>query len=390
MTWPDGQGSSRFDDAPPWRRASARARLWFPVVFSLVVQGVGTAVVVRLLGLPAPAAAVAMTVAVVGPLALLGARRHPGPVAAVVALATAVDLLIAPEPGPPPVSLAFAVVFGIVRGARTWVVASIASAWVGVLVLAPALGHEWPPGRIVLSTVALLVLVLVGVSVRERRERAVEFRRLAAQRRQSAEQAERVRIARELHDVLAHSLSQISVQAGVGLHLMDVKPEEARAALASIKSTSKDALDEVRSVLGVLRGDDDVPTSPARGLADVDSLVDGVRRSGIEVSVDVAPDITETVSTTVGAAVYRIVQEALTNVVRHSGAARVEVRARIEGGAVVVSVADDGRGPDGATEGNGILGMRERAALSGGGLTAGAAPSGGFLVSASLPLGATA
>jgi signal transduction histidine kinase len=361
--------------------------LWFPVVFSLVVQGVGTLVVARIAGMSAPVTAVVVLLAVVGSVALLGARRFPGPVAAVVSLATAVDVLLEPQAGPPPVALAFAIVFGIVRGARVWVVASLAVAWVAVLVLAPVLGTEWPPGRIVVSTVALLVLVLIGVSARERRQRAAEFRRLAAQRRRSAEQVERVRIARELHDVLAHSLSQISVQAGVGLHLMDAKPEEARAALASIKATSKDALDEVRSVLGVLRGEDDVPTSPAHGIGDLDALADGVRRSGTDVDIDVDADVAAVASTAVGAAVYRLVQEALTNVVRHADASRVEVRVRLDGGTVVVTVSDDGRGPDGSVEGNGILGMRERAALSGGGLTAGPSPAGGFQVSARLPLG---
>jgi signal transduction histidine kinase len=229
---------------------------------------------------------------------------------------------------------------------------------------------------------------MIGVSVRERRQRAAEFRRLAAQRRRSAEQAERVRIARELHDVLAHSLSQISVQAGVGLHLMDSKPEEARAALAAIKATSKDAHDEVRGVLGVLRAEEDAPTTPVHGFADIAALAAGVRRSGVEVSVTVDDDVAATASATLGAAAYRIVQEALTNVVRHSGAGHVAVAVRLESGAVVVEVRDDGRGAAGAAEGNGILGMRERAVLSGGELFAGASPDGGFVVTARLPVGA--
>jgi signal transduction histidine kinase len=362
--------------------------LWFPVLFSLLVQGGGTLVLSRVLGLSAPVSFVVVLVAVAGPIALLGARRYPGPVAAAVALATAADLVLQPDIGPPPVSLAFAVVLGIVRGARVWVLSSLAVAWVAVLVIAPALGTEWPPARIVVSTVALLVLVMIGVSVRERRQRAAEFRRLAEQRRRSAEQAERVRIARELHDVLAHSLSQIAVQAGVGLHLMDSKPDEARAALASIKATSKDALDEVRGVLGVLRADEDVPTAPVHGFADLAALAEGVRRSGIDVSVTVDDDVATTAPATVGASAYRIVQEALTNVVRHSGAEHAEVAVHLESDAVVVEVRDDGRSAAGSEDGNGILGMRERALLSGGDLSAGPGPDGGFAVTARLPVGA--
>jgi signal transduction histidine kinase len=362
--------------------------LWFPVLFSFLVQGIGTLALTRVLGLSAPVSVVVVLVAVAGPIALLGARRYPGPVVAAVALATAADLLLQPDIGPPPVALAFAVVLGIVRGARVWVLSSLAVAWVAVLVIAPVLGAEWPPARIVVSTVALLVLVLIGVSVRERRQRAAEFRRLAEQRRRSAEQAERVRIARELHDVLAHSLSQIAVQAGVGLHLMDSKPEEARAALASIKATSKDALDEVRGVLGVLRADEDVPTAPVHGLADLVALAEGVRRSGIDVSVTIDDDVAAAASATVGASAYRIVQEALTNVVRHSGAEHAEVAVHLESGAVVLEVRDDGRGAAGSADGNGILGMRERAVLSGGDLSAGPGPDGGFVVTARLPVGA--
>jgi signal transduction histidine kinase len=392
MTWREsGPGPAWFDGPWPERRVSRRARLWFPVVFSLVVQVAGTAVVCRLTALPPGPTALAVFVAAAGALALLAARRFPGPTAAVVAAAAVADVLLRPDIGPPPVSLAFAVVFGIVRGARVWVVSSIVVAWAAALVGASVIGVAWSPARIVISTLALLVLVVIGVTAAERRERAASFRRVALERRQSAEQGERVRIARELHDVLAHSLSQISVQAGVGLHLMDSDPEQARAALAAIKRASKGALDEVREVLGVLRSDEAAPTTPVHGLDDLAQLVDGAVSSGVAVSLDVSNEARERVSATIGAAVYRIVQEALTNVLRHAGARSASVTVSVAPeGAVVVEVGDDGRGAERIEPGNGVLGMRERATLSGGELTIDRGPLGGVLVRARLPLGSAA
>jgi signal transduction histidine kinase len=357
------------------------------VVFALVIQGAGTMIAARVVGADAVASALALLVAVVGPLALLGARRFPGPTVAVVALATVVDVVLPPDPGPPAVALAIAVVGGIVRGALTWVVASISTAWVVALVVGSVVAVDWPPIRIALSTFALLLLVLVGISVRDRRLRAAEYRREEAGRRQTAEQAERVRIARELHDVLAHSLSQISVQAGVGLHLMESRPEEARSALSSIKTTSKDALDEVRAVLGILRGEGEAPTTPAHSIEDIAELADGTRASGLAVEFSLSMGGVDLVPSTAAAAAYRIVQEALTNVVRHAGATRVAVDVSVRGGDLHVSVRDDGHGRTGSVDGNGLLGMRERAALSGGELRVEEPADGGFLVVARLPLG---
>ncbi|CAN5296705.1 hypothetical protein BH09ACT5_BH09ACT5_22020 [soil metagenome] len=204
-------------------------------------------------------------------------------------------------------------------------------------------------------------------------------------------QAERVRIARELHDVLAHSLSQINVQASVGLHLMDKQPARASEALASIKETSKTALDEVRSVLGVLRAeggqDPSAPLVPEPDLSRLPGLAASVTSQGVEVALrnDVA-DAPKAVQL----AVYRIVQESLTNVVRHAGATHAAVVIAQEGDDYVVTVDDDGSGPhahaDGTTGGRGLLGMHERAELLGGTLTTGASPLGGFRVTARIPL----
>jgi signal transduction histidine kinase len=224
--------------------------------------------------------------------------------------------------------------------------------------------------------------------MRTRRENYAEFRRIVAQRKQTEVQAERVRIARELHDVLAHSLSQINVQASVGLHLMEKQPDKAAEALASIKETSKTALDEVRSVLGVLRAeggqDPSAPLVPEPDLSRLPGLAASVTSQGVEValhsSVDDAPK-------SVQLAVYRIVQESLTNVVRHSGAKRATVSIAVSGDDYVVTVGDDGSGVrESSTGGRGLLGMRERAELLGGTLATGVSPLGGLQVVARIPV----
>ena len=208
----------------------------------------------------------------------------------------------------------------------------------------------------------------------------------AAARRRSSE--ERLRIARELHDIIGHSLGTIAVQAGVGRHLMETEPEKAADALDSIAKISRDSLDEVRSVVAALR-DDEPPYRPAPGLADLSELVETVRASGVAVELTL-PDDVEAVPRQTGAAVYRITREALTNVLRHAGASNASVQVDHHDGRVEVAIRDDGggagngRGP--SREGHGIAGMRERAEALGGSLSAGPASEGGFLVTASLPV----
>ncbi|SEC06338.1 Signal transduction histidine kinase [Paramicrobacterium humi] len=356
-------------------------RLWLPVILSFVVQLFGT---VGILAWTRPGSAatwaVALLVAVAGPLALIAARRLPGPVATVTVAAAVVDLLLPPAFQPLPLALLFGVVLGIVRGARVWVYASLALGWSVALLLGGLSGVLWHPGRIVGTTLGLIVLCGIAEGARVRRQRAKERRRRFREQRASAEQEERVRIARELHDVIAHSLSQISVQAGVGLHLMDAQPEQARTALENIKATSKAALDDVRGVLGVLRGDD-APLAPSPGLAQLPQLAASV--TAITVQLD-AIDVGR-VPDTVQQAAYRIVQESLTNVVRHARATAAHITVRREAGMLVVSVADDGRG--GPIEpGNGVLGMTERAEQLGGRLEISATAS-GTTVTATLPVG---
>jgi signal transduction histidine kinase len=219
-----------------------------------------------------------------------------------------------------------------------------------------------------------------------------ERRAQLADRRRAAEQEERSRMARELHDVLAHSLSQISVQSGMGLHLFDREPEKAREALRSIRGLSATGLDEVRGVLAFLRGDEpgtsSAPLTPQPQLADLPALVASRTGLGLAVTLDdrlagaVPPSAVQTTA-------YRIAQEALTNVVRHSAASAATVTLERSGPDLVLTVTDDGNGVTGA-EGGGIRGMRERAELIGGSVEVAPHVRQGSVVTARLPWGGAA
>jgi signal transduction histidine kinase len=310
-------------------------------------------------------------------------------------VAASLDLFVNERGGPPYVALAFAILSAVVRDARVWAWVSIGVCWIATITIAGIFGREeWTPFRIAGTTLGILIVFGIGESIRTRRDRASEFRRLATERRQSAVQGERVRIARELHDVLAHSLSQINVQAGVGLHLLEKQPEKAADALASIKETSKTALDEVRSVLGILRAEGgmsaDAPLVPEPDLDRLPSLVEASSHDELEIRLDDRLVHAE-VPAQVQLALYRIVQESLTNVARHAtGAEVVDVVLERTDGAYRVEVRDDGNGVDGSASesgGRGVLGMRERAELLGGHLSVGPAPDGGFVVSGEIPVG---
>jgi signal transduction histidine kinase len=245
-----------------------------------------------------------------------------------------------------------------------------------------------------LAVGAVLGLVLVaGDIARTTTEAGLSARRAMAEERRRQASDERLRMARELHDVLAHNISLINVQAGVALHLMDGDPEQARTALTAIKRASKDTLGELRAALGVLRGDGDdaAPRSPTPGLAQLPELIEQVRAAGHPVVTDLA-DLPE-LPAPVQLAAFRVVQEALTNVRRHAGTATATVTMRYDGGELTVRVDDDGRtgagtGTQHGTEqgaGSGIAGMRERATALGGTLHAAHRPDGGFRVEARLP-----
>jgi signal transduction histidine kinase len=197
---------------------------------------------------------------------------------------------------------------------------------------------------------------------------------------------ERLRIAREVHDVVAHSMVAINVQAGVAAHLLDADASQAREALLQIKRTSGEALADLRATLGVLRDPGQpAPDGPAAGLDDLEAVADRLRAAGVAVDVDVDAGA---VPTPVHSASYRIVQEALTNVLRHADAKAVTVVVRADEDMLTIVVADDGTGAGrrGEGAGAGIRGMRERAEALGGTLSSGRGERGGWTVEATLPL----
>ncbi|MGI5241587.1 sensor histidine kinase [Dactylosporangium sp. CA-139066] len=229
---------------------------------------------------------------------------------------------------------------------------------------------------------------ILGSGTRERRERhAAEMLRAQAEAaRASAE--ERLRITRELHDVLGHALSVMVVQAGVAEHLMDSRPEQARRAVAAIAETGRGSLEEMRRMLTVLRDETSPPQEPAPRLATPPRLVERVERAGLAVTLTLDVGGAQ-LSEGVELAVYRIIQEALTNCFKHARAARAEVRVTHAGGAVEVEVTDDGAGPAaGPGGGQGLAGMRERVAVYRGELDTGPGERGGFRVRARLPVAA--
>ncbi|HLL65185.1 MAG TPA: sensor histidine kinase [Micromonosporaceae bacterium] len=337
---------------------------------------------------------------VCGPIALLLRHRLP-PLAVVGAFVPTVAYFALGYPRGPAFLSAVVVIFAAVHaGWRRFIWIAVPIAYAGYLGASLVLGTAHA-GRLV--TVAVWSVVVVGFAEasRLRRQRFAELARAheeeartAAARRDALEEQERrraseerLRIAQELHDVIGHHLSLIHVQAGVGLHLMDERPEQARTALAAIKHASAEALRETRGVLAALRPEEQsVPLKPAPGLADLDALVADVTAAGLAVRVDQGPGGGRVLPPQVDRAAYRIIQEALTNVRRHAGpGATATVSVRYDTDALTVRVLDDGQG--GAIgPGNGIVGMRERALALGGAVTAGPRQEGGFAVSATLPL----
>ncbi|NUR28513.1 MAG: sensor histidine kinase [Catenulispora sp.] len=341
---------------------------------------------------------VAWVLVVAGPVALAHRRRSPRISLAICLASTLIYLLLGYAFGPIFLNAMIAVVVIAASGYRREV-------WIGSVGF--AVGMLFVPTHVhkgetrtdvvdVLSTVGwLLALLMLAELFRVLRQRGLESAKAREQeirareqeaRRQASE--ERLEIARELHDVLAHSISLIAVQANVALEVMDRRPEQARIALSAIKDASRSALGEVRSVLTVLRGDQAAPRDPAPDLGRLPHLVEMAEAAGLKVALSVVGDL-EAVPLAVSQAGYRIVQESLTNVVRHAGAARAWILVESAAG-LRLRITDDGRGvplgfdaADGA--GNGLPGMRERATALGGTLTARPVPGSGFRVDAYIP-----
>ncbi|WP_375384525.1 sensor histidine kinase [uncultured Microbacterium sp.] len=380
---------SALDQAPRFQPPPA-ITLLVPVAIAFIVQVPATIAVSVWQHVGPLNVSINALLAAASALALLAARRWPGVTVAIVAALTTIDLFVPPDAGPPFIALAFAIIGAVVRGARAWALVSVGAAWVVAVVAAGIVGESWHPFRIALTTVGLALCFVIGEAVRSRSAHAAARREQLAERRRVTEQEERARIARELHDVLAHSLSQIAVQSGVGLHLFDREPERAREALASIRSLSATGLDEVRGVLTFLRGDDagapnTAPLTPQPQLADLAPLVAQRSSMGLTAILDdrLAGEVPRSAVQTTA---YRIAQEALTNIVRHSAAATATVSLSRSGTDLVVTIEDDGTGLDATRgEGGGIRGMRERAALADGTLAIEPGARGGTIVTARLP-----
>jgi len=227
--------------------------------------------------------------------------------------------------------------------------------------------------------VAFAVTIATGVYMRSIEQRRAEVAR-------ATRQSERDAIARELHDVVAHTVSAMTVQAGLAIDALDSRPEVARAAMRQVRASGKEAVRELRATVGVLRADGVPRTDPAPRLAQLDELVERVRATGLSVSLHAdtggrePPQLVEL-------AAYRIVQEALTNVIKHADARHVAVSVGTDGDRVTVEVTDDGTAQSTVQgDGFGLIGMRERAAAAGGGVEAGPVPGGGWRVHATLPV----
>jgi signal transduction histidine kinase len=382
----------------------------------------------------------AIALLLVGPAALLARRRFPA-LALIVTFAATSTYVFADYPlGPVFLSLLLTVVNAVLRGRRAITWAVLGAAWVAFAWIHPALEDgPWPDWGVVGGLTAWLLVLGAGSELaRGRVDRAAENARVRAEQARRRASEERLRIARELHDVLAHDISLISVRAGVALHLVDERPddvdaEQVRSALAAIKDASKDALGELRSVLDVLRHGEEgrAPLAPTAGLADLDALAERARGTGLDVRVErvngngaalSSDDLVDGLPAGADLAAFRIAQEALTNVVRHADARRAVVRLRRTNDELEVRVDDDGTGAGGrgaerdaragdgttgrtagrdvergapasagdATDddagGRGIPGMRERASALGGTLEAAPRPGRGFRVRARFPL----
>ncbi|WSQ06741.1 sensor histidine kinase [Streptomyces sp. NBC_01231] len=404
MTKPDGGGPR--PRGTWWREAAIMATAFALCLLGGVVKDDGSTL--------SPPSAVAYVIAVVSCSVL--PLRHRAPLAAMAVttasgvLAPFLGLLLSPLIASPAVITSYS--YSLTARTERRAVSAVALISVALLVAStPLFGAlSWKDASRVGAVAAFpLVAGVLGHSVRNRRAylAAVEERALRAEQSRDSEARrrvaeERVRIARELHDLVAHQITLANAQATVAAHLFDTRPEQTRKSLTELVETTSDALDELRATVGLLRqsGDAAAPAEPAPGLSRLPTLLESFRRAGLEVSVH-QEGTARPLPPGVDLTAYRIVQEALTNVTKHAGTSNAQVRLTWNRDRVTLTVADDGGGartvPAASTEphastvpdrppGYGLIGMRERATAVGGQLSAGRRPEGGFLVSTELPL----
>lgn len=325
-----------------------------------------------------------------GPVSLMLRRRHAVAVLWFVLVSTLGYLLLDYPRGPIFLALIVAFVTAVMSGHRLAAITSLVAGYASFLWLPYLVGAEPAPNWAQALGLAAWLLVLFTVSeiARSRRERTLDLARTRAEEAKRRASEERLRIARELHDVLAHNISLINVQAGVALHLTEDLPEQARDALMAIKQASVEALGELQSVLEILRqGYESPPRLPTSGLARLDGLVAKTEAAGLRVTTEIEGR-PRSLPLGIDLAAFRIVQEALTNVTRHAGDANATIRIGYGERDLTVQIDDDGSGPGAemSSGGRGISGMRERAIALAGDFEAGPRPEGGFRVRARLPL----
>jgi signal transduction histidine kinase len=390
------------DKVTRWLRRLRANPWWFDSALALAIAGLNTAFFVfhpEVRGLPRGVFVLGCGLVLLHTLPLAARRRFPLAVlAASVASGLAFTVLDLP---PDLLWLAIPVaVYSVAAYGDRWVaLAGLVVAEVGLV------ANQLTPGRFQASTVvgnalfigaAWLLGHFVGVRrlyVLQLEERTAELERAREELARRAVAEERLRLARELHDVVAHAMSVIAVQSGVGGHVANTQPKEAAKALVAIEATSRAALEELRRLLGVLRQEDEPQGDLASvlGLADLDVLLTEVSKAGLAVKLQVNGTQPQ-LPAGVDLSAYRIVQEALTNVVKHAGSARAQVVVGYGDQEITVEVTDDGLGVtapvgDGRVRvGHGLIGMRERVQVFGGELEAGPRPGGGFRVAARLPL----
>ena len=373
----------------PWSWITGRPRLVDGLVvgFNLLGAFAGVAALFFRPGLPDPSALLAVAVVFPQAIALWWRRSHSALVLAVVVVLLLAQWLVSVFNGPSNAALVFAVYAVSVYGrpkVRLWI-AGIAIV-VMALAVASLIFDKFDIARELMPVAApSLVAWVIGDYIRSRRQFLADLVERNRRERESAADAERLRIARELHDVVAHNVSLMAIQAGAARVSGDSSP----AALQTIETTARDTLAELNRLLGVLRKDPDgVARDPQPSLAQVEALMKPARESGMDATLKVIGDKRQ-LPAALDLSAYRIVQEALTNVLKHAHATRVEVLIDYESNAVVLTVTDNGNGADasvGASRGHGLIGMRERVELFGGELSAEPSSLGGFTVRARLPI----
>jgi signal transduction histidine kinase len=331
-----------------------------------------------------------LVVAIAGPLmATTVAVRRRYPAAAGIAAALIADFVAIAWKPPNTVSFGVAWLCSI-YALTVWTTPrlfAIGATVVAVPTLVAVAVTGEPSGGVSFTVVTLVVMLLVRrvVGDRERRAQIAERERDLVAREAVVE--ERARIARELHDVIAHHVSMIVLQAGAERRVLDGANASTRDVLETVERTGRSALTEMRRLLGMLRGDANEPLTPQPGLRDVPVLITQLREAGLAVELHVEGERRE-LPVGIELSAYRIVQEALTNALKHAGRARASVNIRYGLDSLELEIADDGTGASTpiSSSGHGLVGMRERVALYGGHLDAGRRPSGGFAVRVLLPI----